>query len=100
MTTMTAPKILLALLVTAFALAPSAGASQQGDPPDGVPYAFRLDDPSAERVPAVSATPGEIAAAVLTLCGFLGLIAGNLVRWSGDVSWKERSVFSSRPPGE
>jgi hypothetical protein len=102
---MTTQRLLLVLLAAALALAialaPEAEAWQAGDPEGELPYAFRLDDAPAQGATApATATPGEIAAAVLTLFGFLGLIAGNLVRWSGDLSWKERSVFATKPPGE
>ena len=63
------------------------------------PAAFGYSKEEPRETPAsltaVEPTPGELLAGALTLLGFLGLIASNLVRWSSDLSWKERSVFAT-----
>lgn len=35
----------------------------------------------------------DVAAAMLLLLGFLAIIAGILVRWSSDTSWKDRPMI-------
>jgi hypothetical protein len=40
-----------------------------------------------------SAFTMDAAAAMFLLISFLGLIAGILVRWSSDTSWKERPMI-------
>lgn len=88
----------------AMSVSPNArAASKEGSVPSAVPYAVTLDEvvgPAENVAPAEASrerqeTPGDAAAALFTLFGFLGLIAGNLVRWSGDRSAKSNpSVFS------
>jgi hypothetical protein len=83
----------------------ASAASDEGSVPSAS-HAVALDAESAPvdvpaQAPEAAAshpqqdTPGDAVAALLTLFGFLGLIGGNLVRWSGDTSAKSnRSAFS------
>jgi hypothetical protein len=82
---------LLALLATGV-----ESSSIDGVAPAPAFYAFTLDGaapasgtPSED--PASPATPGDLAAALVMLSLFLALIAGNLLRWSGE-PWKVEKV--------
>jgi hypothetical protein len=82
----------------------AAASSKEGSMVPSVVSAVTLDG-GAEPIPATPMVteseerrdaPGDGVAALFTLLGFLGLIAGNLLRWSGDSSANaNRSVFSS-----
>jgi hypothetical protein len=81
------PTIGSAALLLMLSMAPAAGAYSKEEPRE-----------TSASLTTVEPTPGELLAGALTLLGFLGLIATNLVRWSSDLSWKERSVFA--PPSQ
>lgn len=78
------PTLGSAALLLMLSMAPAAGAHSNEEPPE-----------TSASLSSVEPTPGELLAGALTLLGFLGLIASNLVRWSSDLSWKERSVFAT-----
>lgn len=80
--------IWLTLLLLTFSMGPDASAYSKDEPRE-----------TSSALPAAEPTPSEMLAFALTLFGFLGLIATNLVRWSSDLSWKERSVFSASQEG-
>lgn len=83
------PTIRFAALLLVLSMAPAAFAHSKEEPRE-----------TSASLSAVEPTPGELLAGALTLLGFLGLIATNLVRWSSDLSWKERSVFAPSTQGD
>ena len=92
-------KIRLTLLCAAMAVASTSLAfSRDAGLPGAVPYAVTFDNataPQTEAAPVSKEPPSDASSGILVLIGFLGLIAGNLLRWSGDTSGKSNpSVFS------
>jgi hypothetical protein len=90
-------KALAALAVLVVTLTIEVEASSiEGVPPAPAFYAFTLDDvaPAAapqSEAPASPAVPEDLAVGLVMLSAFLALIAGNLLRWSGE-PWKVEKV--------
>jgi hypothetical protein len=90
-------KAITALTVLLAVLAIGVEASSiEGAPPTPALYAFTLDDAASASVPqsedpASPAAPEDLAVGLVMLSAFLTLIAGSLLRWSGE-PWKVEKV--------